>query len=454
MAIISMSKREFDQLEVLLRVQSGRLRVGDACALLGRSRRQVFRLLRGIREGGAASLVSKRRGKPSNRRLPEAVRQLAMSLVREHYSDFGPTFAAEKLAERHGCTVSRETLRGWMVADGLWLDRRARLPSPHQPRRRRECLGELVQIDGSEHAWFEGRGPGCTLLAFVDDATSRLMLLRFVASESAFSYFVAVRSYLEAHGKPVAFYSDKHGVFRVNRPGPKGDDVTQFGRALCELNVERRRSPDIDIICANSPQAKGRVERAFGTLQDRLVKELRLAGITGVEAGNAWLPGFVAGYNARFGREPLVAKDLHRPVSASDDLDEVLAWREERTVTANLVLHYDCMMLLLEPTTIARGLVRKTVEIVNYPDGRFAVRHAGADLAFRVFDKLQTVGVGAVVENKRLSEVLAHVKAQQAAFPDSKRRGAAGRARAVNNLEAPGAPSGIGPSATSTLRAP
>ena len=446
MAIISMSRRAFDQLEVLLRVQSGRLRVADACGLLGRSRRQVFRLLRGIREAGAASLISKRRGKPSNRRLPDAVRQLAMSLVREHYSDFGPTLAAEKLAERHGCTVSRETLRGWMVADGLWLDRRARLPSPHQPRRRRECVGELVQIDGSEHAWFEGRGPGCTLLAFGDDATSRLMLLQFVASESAFSYFVAVQSYLEAHGKPVAFYSDKHGVFRVNHPGAKGDEVTQFGRALCELNI--------DIICANSPQAKGRVERAFGTLQDRLVKELRLAGVTGVEAGNAWLPGFVAGYNARFGREPLVAKDLHRLVSAGDDLDEVLAWREERTVTANLVLHYDCMMLLLEPTAVARGLVRKTVEVVNYPDGRFAVRHGGADLPFRVFDKLRTVGTGAVVENKRLSEVLAHVKAQQAAFPDSKRPGAAGRRRAVNNLEAPGAPSGIGPSATSTLHAP
>jgi len=243
--VVTMSKREFDQLEVLLRVQSGRLRVADACALLGRSRRQVFRLLRGIRDGGAASLVSKRRGKPSNRRLPAAVRQLAMSLVRERYSDFGPTLAAEKLAERHGCRVSRETLRGWMVADGLWLDRRARLPLPHQPRRRRECVGELVQIDGSEHAWFEGRGPGCTLLAFVDDATSRLMLLRFVASESAFSYFAATWAYLGAHGKPVALYSDKHGVFRVNRPGPKGDDVTQFGRALCELNI--------DITCANCP---------------------------------------------------------------------------------------------------------------------------------------------------------------------------------------------------------
>lgn len=446
MVVVTMSKREFDQLETLLGVRSGRLRVADACALLGRSRRQVFRLLRGIREAGASSLVSKRRGKPSNRRLPDAVRQLAMSLVRERYADFGPTLAAEKLAELHGCTVSRETLRGWMVADGLWLDRRARLPSPHPPRRRRECLGELVQIDGSEHAWFEGRGPGCTLLAFVDDATSRLMLLRFVPSESAFSYFGAVRAYLGAHGKPVAFYSDKHGVFRVNRPGTKGDEVTQFGRALCELNI--------DIICANTPQAKGRVERAFGTLQDRLVKELRLAGITGVEAGNVWLPGFVASYNARFGRQPSNAKDLHRSVSATDDLDEVLAWREERTVTANLVLHYDRMMLLLEPTAVARGLARKTVEVVNYPDGRFAVRHGGADLPFRVFDKLQAVGAGEVVENKRLSEVLAHVKARQAGFPDSKRRGAAGRQRTVNNLEAPGAPSGIGPSATSTLHVP
>ncbi len=449
-----MSKREFDQVEVLLGVQSGRLRVVDACALLGRSRRHVFRLLRGLRDGGATSLVSKRRGRPSNRRLPDAVRQLALTLVREHYGDFGPTLAAEKLAERHGCTVSRETLRGWMVADGLWRDRRARLPSPHQPRRQRECVGELVQIDGSEHAWFEGRGSGCTLLAFVDDATSRLMLLRFVASESAFSYFTATRAYLEAHGKharklarePVAFYSDKHGVFRVNCRGGTGDEVTQFGRALCERNI--------DIICANSPQAKGRVERAFGTLQDRLVKELRLAGITGVAAGNAWLPGFVADYNRRFGRLPANDKDLHRPVSAEDDLDEALCWREARTVTANLVLHYDRMMLLLDPTPVARGLVRKTVEVVNYPDGRFAVRHAGMDLPFEVFDKIRTVAPGAVVENKCLSEVLAYVQAQQAAYPLNERRGAPGRKRAVNNLEAPEAPSGRGPSATSTLRTP
>ena len=267
MAVVSMSKQEFSRLEVLLRVQSGRLRVTDACVLIGLQRRQVFRLLRGLKQDGATSLLSKRRGKPSNHRLPAEVRTLALSIVRERYPDFGPTLAAEKLAEHHSCSVSRETLRGWMIADGLWQDRRHRLPAPHQPRRRRDCLGELVQIDGSEHAWFEDRGPPCTLLAFVDDATSRLMQLRFVISESAFDYFRTTRAYLEAHGKPVAFYSDKHGIFRVNRKeAVGGEGVTQFGRALLALNI--------DIICANSPQAKGRIERAFGTLQDRMVKSL------------------------------------------------------------------------------------------------------------------------------------------------------------------------------------
>src|SRR5215213_7140653 len=221
MPVVSMSKKEFDRLEVLLGVRSGRLRVADACELLGVKRRKIFRLLAGLKHGGAASLVSKRRGRPSNNRLPEAYSELALSLVRERYADFGRT---------------------------------------------------LVQIDGSEHAWFEDRAEKCTLLAFVDDATSRLMHLRFVASESTFDYFRATRTYLEQHGKPVAFYSDKHSIFRVNaKDAAGGDGATQFGRALTELNI--------DILCANSPQAKGRVERAFGTLQDRLVKELRLAGI-------------------------------------------------------------------------------------------------------------------------------------------------------------------------------
>jgi len=433
-AVVSMSKQEFSRLEALLRVQSGGLRVADACELIGLHRRQVFRLLHGLKRDGAASLLSKRRGKPSNHRLPAEVRTLALSIVRDRYADFGPTLAAEKLAEHHGCSISRETLRGWMIADGLWQDRRHRLPSPHQPRRRRDCVGELVQIDGSEHAWFEDRGPPCTLLGFVDDATSRLMQLRFVASESAFDYFRTTRAYLEEHGKPVAFYSDKHGIFRVNsKDAAGGEGITQFGRALLALNI--------DIICANSPQAKGRIERAFGTLQDRLVKELRLAGISSIAAANAWVPGFITAYNARFGRDPANVKDLHRPLTRSDDLDEILAWREERTVTRNLTLHYDRMMLLLDPTPLARGLVRKKVEVVNYPDGRFVVQFNGTALGFRVFDKIQTVQPGAIVDNKRLSAVLEQVKAQQTAYPPNQRRGHVARRRPPNNLEAPGLPS-------------
>ena len=235
MAVLSMSKQGFSRLGVLLRVQSGRLRVADVCVLIGLRRRQVFRLLHGLKQDGATSLLSKRRGMPSNHRHSPEVRTLALSIVREQYVDFGPTFAAEKLAELHG---SRETLRGWMIEDRLWIDRRHRLASPHQPRRRRDCMGELVQIDGSEHAWFEMRGATCTPLAFVVDATSRLMQLRFVASESAFDYFRATRAYLEAHGKPVAFYSDKHTIFRVNaKDAVGGDGITQFARALTELNI-------------------------------------------------------------------------------------------------------------------------------------------------------------------------------------------------------------------------
>ena len=184
--------------------------------------------------------------------------------------------------------------------------------------------------------------------------------------------------------------------------------MTRFGRALHELNR--------DIICATRPQAKGRVERAHQTLQDRLVKELRLAGIGTVEAANAFLPAFVADYNARFGREPHRPEDLHRPAPGAADLDEIMAVREERTVSSSLTLRYDKMLILLEPDEVTRPLARKRVTVVNYPDGRFAIRHRGLDLPFRVFDKLRRVDRAAVVENKRLGAVLAHIRERQAAY--------------------------------------
>lgn len=281
---------QFSRLDALTDLAAGRMGVSEACEILGLRRRQMFRLLRAFRRDGAVSLVSKRRGRPSNNRLPTHIRELAMTLVRGRYADFGPTLATEKLLELHGCPVSRETVRKWMIEDGLWLDRRRRMPSVHQPRNRRERLGELIQIDGSQHFWFENRAPGCTLLAYIDDATSRLMHAAFVPSESSPNYLRETQRYVRAHGRPIAFYSDKHPIFQVNNTAAAGGDgMTQFGRALHKLNI--------DITCANSPAAKGRIERSFGTLQDRPVKELRLVGISTIEAANAFLQRFLDNHN-------------------------------------------------------------------------------------------------------------------------------------------------------------
>jgi Winged helix-turn helix len=194
MTVVRMSERELTRLRVLIDLSDRRLTVDPASTLVGLGRRQVYRLRRAFATDGPTAVVSRKRGRPSNHRHGETFHRTVLALMREHYADFGPTLAAEKLAARHGLRVGVETLRQWMMADGLWEDRRHRLPSPHQPRRRRDCVGELVQIDGSEHAWFEDRGAVCTLLAFVDDATSRLMMLRFVASESTFNYFRTTRA--------------------------------------------------------------------------------------------------------------------------------------------------------------------------------------------------------------------------------------------------------------------
>jgi transposase len=406
MAVLSVSDGELRRLEVLRDIDRGGLPVGAAAQLLGRSERQVWRLLKAFRGEGVAGLISKKRGRPSNRRTTAAVRAAVLWVVRHNYADFGPTLAAEKLAAEHGFAFSSETLRKWMIADGLWLDRKQRQRRVHQPRPRRECVGELVQVDGSEHWWFEDRGPQCTLLVFVDDATSRLMHLQFVESESTFAYFNAARAYLDAWGKPIAFYSDKHGVFRVNHPGALGGDgMTQFGRALHALNI--------DIICANSSPAKGRVERAHKTLQDRLVKELRLAGASTLAEGNALLPAFIADYNTRFAKPPANAKDLHRPLRAGDNLDDAFAWKEERTLSQALTLQYDKVLFILEPNEQAKAAIGKRVTVVDHPDGRLSIRYRGVELAYRTFDKIQQVDQGAIVENKRLGAALAFIHEEQ-----------------------------------------
>jgi hypothetical protein len=360
----------------------------------------------GLPSGRRWRIAHKARGRPSNNRVRDDVRDRALALVRSTYADFGPTLAAETLAEKHGLEVSRETLRQWMIGAGLWLSREQRRRF-HQPRLRREASGELVQIDGSEHRWFEDRADPCTLLVFIDDATGRLMQLRFVPSESAFSYFEALRGYLEAHGRPVAFYSDKHSVFRVTRKDAKGGQgMTQFGRALAELGIE--------ILCASSSQAKGRVERVNRTLQDRLVKQLRVAGISGIEAGNAFLPEFMARFNARFAVAPARPDDRHRPLDiAPDRLRAILCRREQRYVSQQLTLSYDRLRIMLERNETTIGLAGKYVDTYAFADGGLEVRWQGLPLPYKAFDKDQRVTHAAIVENKRLSEVLAFIKSQQ-----------------------------------------
>lgn len=314
---------EVNRLKIIQDVIDRRLTTQMAAQRLGISDRQCRRLLARYREDGPLGMTSRRRGKSSNNQLPQGLAAYALNIIRERYNDFGPTLACEKLAEVHGVHISKETVRKLMTQASLWVPRKQRAPKIQQPRYRRACAGELIQIDGCDHHWFENRGPKCTALVYVDDATSRLMQLRFVKSESTFTYFEATRGYIEMHGKPLALYSDKASVFRINNKNATGGEgETQFGRAMHELNIQT--------ICAETSAAKGRVERAHLTLQDRLVKELRLQGISTMESANAFAEEFMNDYNRRFSKAPRQEFDVHRELDVDDDLDMVFTWREAR----------------------------------------------------------------------------------------------------------------------------
>jgi hypothetical protein len=351
---ITMTMRELDRFKVIQDVADGnKLKPWRAAERLRLTTRQICWLVARLREHGPTGL-SGHRSRPGNRRLDAGVADRALTIIRDRYADFGPTLACEKLYECHGIRLAKETVRKLMTDAGLWIPRRQRPPKIYQPRARRACLGELIQIDGSEHAWFEDRAPQCTLLVYVDDATSRLMHVLFTATESTFSYFEATRAYIERHGKPGAFYSDKASVFRKTKTDETGSNVTHFGRAMYELNI--------DTFCANSSSAKGRVERAHLTLQDRLVKELRLRGISTVAEANAYAPSFMAAYNARFAKPPKSDFDAHRSLRAEESLELVLTWREPRKVTKSLTVQYDHVMYLLTDTPEHRKLIDRYIE--------------------------------------------------------------------------------------------
>jgi transposase len=388
-----MSQRELTRLEVIQRVKRKTLKQRQAAELLSISVRQVKRLCKAYQASGAAGLVSKRRGQPSNNRLPEKTINKAQHLLRSRYSDFGPTLATEKLTIE-GVSLSVETVRQLLIGEGLWKVKAVRRPVIHQLRERRARLGELVQIDGSPHDWFEGRAPKCTLLVFVDDATSRLMYLQFVEAETTFNYFAGVRSYLSEFGKPLAFYSDKFGVFRVNIPNAlSGTGLTQFGRALKEL--------DIELICAHSPQAKGRVERANQTLQDRLTKELRLRSISSLAAANAYLPEFIAAYNERFAVASRSPESAHRALAKGEDLERVLTLCDRRTLSQNLTLSYNNVIYQIKSKRAAYTMRGAHVEVRETRNGEITIEYKKRSLDYTIYcEKEQQQGK--VIETKLL----------------------------------------------------
>ena len=406
--VLSMS--EADRAVVIGQVAEKRLRQREAAERLGVSVRQVKRLVARYRERGPAGLVSGHRGKVSNNALAAAVRGAAMELVRERYADFGPTFAREKLVEVHGYRLSVETLRKWMVAEGVWRAKARRAARVHQIRPRRECVGDLVQIDGSPHDWFEDRGPRCTLIVYIDDATSRLLALGFFAAETTEAYMETTRAHLAAQGRPVAYYSDRYGVFRVNKKDREGA-LTQFSRAL--------RTLDIAALQAGSPQAKGRVERANPTLQDRLVKEMRLRGIDDMAAGNAYLPEFMADFNRRFAVAPRNPADAHREVlHDASELDLILCEQHPRKLTKNLTIGFQGREYQVTGRGKGYRLRGAAVTVCKAFDGSVTVLRDGRELPVRLL--AQGEEPVPVADEKTVVDRVGQAKAEQLARPSYK----------------------------------
>ena len=409
--IIEFNRRELDRLAVIQAAASRQLKQATAAQQLGLGVRQVKRLVRAYRTGGAESLISKRRGRRPENALDEEVRRTSMALVKERYADFSPTFAHEKLTEMHGFRFSVETLRKWMMAEGLWRGRSRQYARIHQRRPRRPCFGELVQIDGSPHDWFEKRGPRCTLIVFIDDATSRLLALRFVPAETTQAYMETLRAPLAKHGRPATFYSDKHAIFRINRPD-REQELTQFGRAITTLGI--------GIFHAQTPQAKGRVERANRTLQDRLVKELRLQKINGLDEANRFSSVFLEDYNRRFAVEPQHAEDAHRAVlHSARELDLILCLHHTRKLSKNLSIQFHNTEYQLQGYGKGYRLRGATLTVCEKFDGSVTLLHQGKVLTYRTLQQGEApipIADDKTI-NTQVEEVLRHQRSRPAWRP-------------------------------------
>jgi hypothetical protein len=346
-----------------------------------------------------------------------------MALVREHYADFGPLLAHEYLQREHGFGFSVETLRGWMIQAGLWRAKQRRAKRVHLPRARRQCLGELVQIDGSHHDWFEGRSAKCCLIAFIDDATGRVLAARFFEQETTQGYLAVLHELMQRHGAPLALYSDRHGIF--TKSGPEDAKPTQFERALLQLNIEP--------ICAHSPQAKGRVERLFQTLQDRLCKAMRLQRIDNIEQANSALAEYLREHNRRFAVKASHPEDMLRAWNATAQaLADICSLHHQRQLSTQGACKFEGRILQLMPAQPHAPKARAMVDIAQHGDGSLKLSYRGLPLEYRSYALDEPAGRRPAADHKTLNARvdkardahrarLARLKVELA-FQDSQRR--------------------------------
>ena len=401
---IGMTQKDVSRAGIMAQVEEGKISQQQAAEDLKLSDRQIRRLYKKYKKDGVKGIVSQKKG--GNRKHSQAFKQNVLEKVKVHYYDFKPTFAAEKLEERDGLNINRETLRQWMQEEGLWKGKKRRKARIHQSRERRPCVGELIQIDGSHHDWFEGRSEKCCLLVFIDDATSRLMELRFEPSETTLGYFSCMKSYIKKYGAPVAFYSDKDSVFIVNKPNVLDDNrgQTQFQRAIKSLGIE--------LICAHSPQAKGRVEKANGTLQDRLIKEMRLNDIHTMEDANTYLPKFMKHYNKRFAKQPVGSVDKHKPVYfTQEQLDRLLSIQTIRTLSKNLELSYKNTIYKIKRPGMGYAFRGAKVIVCEHMNGDISIMRHNEILKYKTIGKTRQAVTFADSKdiNQKVGEILTSI---------------------------------------------
>ena len=377
---ITLNQRERDRLRVLNEIRQGHITQREAAQRLKISDRHVRRLLLAVAQRGDRAVVHGLRGRASNRKLTPRWELKIMSRVRQRYADFGPTLAAEHLAQE-GLAVSRETLRKWMVQASLWRPRAQRVKSIHVWRERRACFGELVMQDSSPFPWLEERGPACQLIAVIDDATSRFYA-RFTEHDTTEENLRTFGEWLRRYGRPLTHYTDKNSIFRSSRAALPEEQLrgekarSQFGRALHELGIEW--------IAAHSPQAKGRIERLFATLQDRLVKEMRLTGIASIAGANHFLETcFIPQWEKRFTVAPRNPRNAHRPLDAKQRLEEILSVRVGRQVADDHTVSWDGHRWGVPREEVCAGLRGAQVEIERRLDGSHWLRYRGRYLRLR-----------------------------------------------------------------------